>query len=394
MKGRFKFAFSYLVSQKLRAVSMVISLSILTALPMSIESLLNHLRDDLLFRSRSTPLLLTAPHQQLEGFVKNLYFSQRETQRLSFGDLFSMEDGVKADLVPLIVEHRVHREGDVASWPLVGTSSLYFEKRGIEMVRGDLMSKVGDVVVGQTLAEEHGLKLGDALFVVPAYQWDFARSQPYRLNVVGVFSQQHSSDDGAIFGSLETSWILSGHGHGHDAGTKEHGSDGDLNLHLSLMSQRLGYSTFTPKNISQFHFHGERTDLPLDGCLVFPKDSSEHLKALLVGRNDPKVDVLEPFDQAERIVSSMFDIRRMAYILYFLLCICLAPLLLVLILSSVQLRRQEWRTLHILGYGRRSCVGLVVREWLVYVGFTCLLNVTVMWIITNLDVMNLMDVMF
>jgi len=289
-----------------------------------------------------------------------LYFGGRTPDLISAADADAVRESGLARVVPLYVDFRAR------GYPIVGTSLEYFEIRGLTIASGRSLLRLGECVLGASVAEALDLKAGDSLMSDPENVFDIAGDYPLKMRVVGVLSRADSADDGAVFADIKTAWIIAGIGHGHpdleaaanDSVVLRRGA-GNVVANAALRQ----YMEITDQNIDSFHFHAAPEERPLSGLLLFPRDAKSGV--LLRGRYDTRespLQVLRPREVVSEMMSTVTKARRFLA-LNFLLGTVVAGLFLVLVtLLSLRLREQEMGTLFLLGCRRGMVLGLVAAE--------------------------------
>jgi putative ABC transport system permease protein len=253
-------AWQYLVFNRFRSLTMVACVTLIAALPLSLEVLLDESERQLLSRAESTPLLLGAKGSALDLVMNALYFDDEVPELIS---MLAVDELLATDLAdPLPLYTRFNARG----FPIVGTTLGYFDFRALDIAQGRQMAVLGEAVLGATVAESLGLNPGDSLLSSPETVFDLAGIYPLKMKVVGVLGRSHTPDDLAVFTDIKTTWVIEGLGHGHQDVSQV--TDETLIMQRTesgvVASPKLfQYSEITDDNIDSFHFHGHHSARPL-----------------------------------------------------------------------------------------------------------------------------------
>jgi putative ABC transport system permease protein len=262
-------AWQYLVFNRLRTLTLISCVTLIAALPLSLEVLLAESERQLLSRAESTPLLVGARGSALDLVMNALYFDDEVPELVSMRAVDALWDSGLADPVPLYSRFQAR------GFPIVGTTLDYFDFRGLELVAGRQIALLGEAVLGASVAEELGLGPGDTLLSSSQTVFDLAGVYPLKMNIVGVLERTHKPDDLAVFVDIRTAWVIEGIGHGHQDLSRE--TDGTLIMQRSesgvVASPKLfQYNEITPDNVDSFHFHGDAGQYPVAAVIAIPHD--------------------------------------------------------------------------------------------------------------------------
>src|SRR5690606_4548538 len=108
-------------------------------------------------RADATPLVAGADGSRFDLVLNTLYFRGRVPDPVPMRTVRSLAESGLCQPIPVLAR-------DTAKGlPLVGTSSDYFDFRGLRAARGTLPVLLGECVLGSAAAERLGLGPGDAL---------------------------------------------------------------------------------------------------------------------------------------------------------------------------------------------------------------------------------------
>ena len=354
MKHAFFLAWRNLAASRIRTVILVTCLTLSTSLPLVMHVVADQFQRGLQTRAEQTPLIVGATGSRVELALHVLYFDTDAPGEITLSETDFIRGTGYAIPVPIYARFRA--EG----FRIVGTTEEYFSLRGLTVARGQSLKMPGDCLIGATVAKELRIGTGDQLTSEPENLFDPSGSYPLRMKVRGILGECNSPDDNAIFVSLETAWIIAGHGHGHSNPTdKTHQSTvGDDGSSVPVHP----FIEVTQENVSSFHFHGQKADLPLTAVIALCPDPRSG--TLLTGRylTRDTVSILDPLLIIEELMQLVFHVERFLDAGASLL-ISTTLLLVVLVFSlSWKLRQRETRTLFQLGCSRFTIARLFFAE--------------------------------
>jgi putative ABC transport system permease protein len=300
-------ALRYLRFNKIKTAIMVFSIAVTVFLPLAVNILVHNYQRDLLARASATPLIAGAPGSRLDLVLYSLYFRGQPAHDLTMGDVAAINNSGLALGIPILEKHSAQ------GFPIVGTSLEYFDFRGLRVAQGESLTRVGDCVLGATVAQKLGLKPGDKLMSDPENVFDLAGSYPINMHVQGVLAPTGTADDGAIFADYKTEWIILGIMHGHQDVTKV-----DPNMligrdasNVTASAAVLPFQEITGDNIDLFHTHGDESKFPVSAIIVVPHDTKS--ATILRGRyEDPKAttQLLVPKQVISETLDLVFRVKR------------------------------------------------------------------------------------
>lgn len=378
-------AWRYLVHHKAKTIVLIISLTLLIALPLSLRVLVRESERRLKVRATSTPLLIGAEGSTLDLAISSLYFEPKPVKPIPVCEVDYVCGTGLAEAIPLYVRFQAR------GYPIVGTSLDYFDFRGLRIAHGRQMTSLGECVLGATVAEKLSLGPGDKLTSSPENPYDLSATYPLRMRIAGILSRSHSPDDRAVFVDLKTAWIIQGLGHGHQDLSR---ADGDVLLEstgnqIKANAKLIQFNEITEANADSFHFHGDSRQFPITAVLAVPKDrKSEDLlrgryqsvnqqrqgrgKACTAWQEEAEKTTKEsrlslpqairPKDVIEGLTTTIFRVEGVLNVGFGLLGIATVLLLVLVVLLSLRLRQREMVTLVRLGCGHWRITAMVMAE--------------------------------
>ena len=378
MKNVLLLALRYLRFNKIKTVILVFSVAVAVFLPLAVNLLVRDYQRDLLARASATPLVAGAPGSRLDLVLHALYFRGQPAHDLTMGDVDSINASGLALGLPIIAKHAAR------GFPIVGTSLEYFEFRGLHIARGAGLTRLGDCVLGATVAEKLKLQPGNSLMSDPENVFDLAGSYPVNLRVKGIFAPMGSADDRAVWVDVKTEWLILGIMHGHqDVATA------DPNLLISrdttnvtASAALLPFQEVTASNVTLFHMHGDPATFPISAIIASPRDDKS--AAILRGRyQDPNalVQLLVPKAIVAETLDLVFRVKRFFDAQALLVGVAMALLLSLVVLLSLRLRRGEMETMFKIGCARMTIVWLLATEIVIVVAVGIAIAVGLSWVV-------------
>jgi putative ABC transport system permease protein len=340
-----------------QTLTLVVAMTMILMIPLAVHQAADAFQRQSLQRAKSTPLIVGAKGSRFGLAMHGLYFRGNTPEVVPLSELRRIEATHWGRAIGILARYRA------AGFPIVGTSEEYLSFRGLSVVRGDCWQRLGDCVIGASVARQLKLSTDDRLLSEPDNAFDLASPPPLSMRVTGVLPSSGTADDEAIFVSLRTAWVLEGIGHGHSVQAEGSISEHEHGASRANLTQ---YTEVTAENEESFHFHGRAETYPLTAILVLPE--SDKGETLLVGQFlDPNqgYQVLRPQDVIEELLLVIARLRQFVSVLVMAL-VTAACLLLVLVVGlSVRLRLRELETMWLLGSSPWTATKIVGLELLI-----------------------------
>jgi putative ABC transport system permease protein len=362
-------ALRYVLRHRTQSVLLAAALGLVVALPLCLRVLVRHAQADLRARAASTPQIVGTKGSALDLMMTALYFKKENLASLSLKEM--PEGGI-----PLHVRFEAQKA------PIVGTALEYFSFRRLALKAGKQITRLGDCVLGARLADERGLKPGDAIFSTPEQTFDMAGTYPLKMRITGVLTANGTPDDDAVFCDLKTAWLIEGRAHGHDdvKGTdvlKEEDHNTIANAAVRMFQE------VTEANLNSFHFHGDTGDYPISAAILLPPDAKT--EALMAGQyaKSKTVQLIRPRDDMEGLLTQL--VRLEGFATTMLLTTAGAALFVsaLVFALSFRLRKREFTTLEDIGVSRVSLIRVksleIVLIALFAMGIAALLYAVAVW---------------
>jgi putative ABC transport system permease protein len=353
-------AWRYLAHHRFKTVILVLSIALIVFIPAGLRVLVAESEARLTARAEATPLLVGLRGSPLELVLSSLYFASDVPETMSYGEVERIAGTGFAAPIPLYVRFRSQDD------PIVATSLDYFGLRGLRVAAGRPMTRLGDCVLGASVARRRGLGPGDTVVSSPESVFDLAGVYPLRMRVTGVLGPADGPDDEAIFVDVKTAWIIEGLAHGHDDLARPEAAGAVLRRDGNRITANASvkeYNEITAENAASFHFHGDPAGFPITAVIAVPHDRKS--ATLLLGRYQAGAEtlqILEPATVLDELLATILTIQRFvvaALVLVGLATLATAALVFML---SLRLRRAEVETMVKIGGSRGAIASVLASE--------------------------------
>lgn len=375
MAGICLLAWRTIAYYRARTFLLIAAITLTFFLPLATRWTIERFEGHAMARAISTPLVIGVKGSRFGLAMHALYFRGESPDPLPHAQLRRIEETRLAKTIPLLVRFRAR------NFSIVGTTDAYFQFRGLSVQRGDRLQRLGDCLLGATVASRLGLAPGDRLVSEPENMFDLSGPSPLNMRVTGVLRPTGSPDDEIVLCDLKTTWIMHGIGHGHSVKkgptdtTDEH-YDADSHGHNASRENMTTSAEVTDENLQMFHFHGPSDTFPLTAVIAIP--DSARSEALLIGKYlsaDEPYQVIRPVEVVDELMHSISQIRSLFDWLALLLAVVTILLVGLVVMLSIRLRAAEIRTLTLMGCSRTTIAGIVVAELSIIIAISLVLAV-------------------
>ena len=349
----------YVQRNRGKVTLLIAAFTLVWLLPLSIGLLVKRAETQLRARAVETPLLLGKTGSALELTFNGLYFTKPAIATLPYRQVEEVRKSGLAEAIPLYARF------SASGYRIVGTSLEYFDFRRLEYAEGRPLLRLGECVIGATVAKREGLEEGDSLISSPETLFDLAGVYPLKMKVVGILAPSSTPDDNTVFVDPKTTWIIEGLGHGHVEASQ---SSADQQLKtddteaVKLNASVVQYNEVTPENAASFHFHGEIGDNPFTSIIVIPNDAKS--QAIIKGRYaaSEALQLISPEEEMDELFATVFGVQQL--VLWLLGVVGAATLLIggLVFLLSYRLRREEFGHLRRIGADIATLRALIAFE--------------------------------
>jgi len=349
-----------------RNLLLLLCVCVTVLVPLLSRSLAARFESSLRARAAMAPLVVGAPGGRFDLVLAALYFRRTPIDTVTHARFEDIASDRRALAVP------IHARFSANGYSIVATDISYFQRPGVALPLHDgrLFTRLGEAVIGASVASELGLTPGGSIMSDLREAYDIAEASPVRLSIVGVLAPTGTSDDHAVFVDLETAWLLEGFSHGHDDAANIEREDlviARQGGRVALSEALRTYQEVTEANADSFHVHGSRDEFPLTAILLYPRD--ERAATILEARLNAQagVQAIVPATVVDELVSFVIRLRLVFDAISVVLAASTGALLALIVLLGSRLRADELRTLAEIGAPRRTGLVLVGGELLVLV---------------------------
>ncbi|MEM1256091.1 MAG: ABC transporter permease [Cyanobacteria bacterium P01_H01_bin.21] len=360
MQASFFLAWKYLSFNKLRTTILIACVTLVGALPLSLNLLLSASERELMARAETTPLVVGAKGSDLDLAINSLYFTTVPPEPITMAEVNQIQTSSLAIAIPL------HTQFQARNFPIIGTTLDYLDLRQLSVADGRNFSILGETVLGADVAAALSLKPGDTLVSSPESVFDFGGVYPLKMNVVGVLEKSYTADDNAVFVDIKTAWVIQGLGHGHQDLAQPEDADVVLEQNDNVVTANANltqYNQIDADNLASFHFHGSTDTFPLTAIIAVPQDDKS--AAILRGRyevDEASSQIIQPASVIEELLLEIFKVRNILNLVFVLVTVATVIALILVFNLSLRLRQREMETNFKLGCCRSMIIRLVTAE--------------------------------
>ena len=383
MKDSLYLAWRYLVYNKKKTFILVCCITIIAALPLALEVLLNESERQLAQRADLTPFVIGAKGSALDLVMNNLYFGDEVPETITMHAAGQVMDTGLAAPIPMFVRFKAR------DFPIVGTTIDYFDFRSLQVEQGGMFTMLGQAVLGSEVAKQLGLQPGDYIVSSPETLFDIAGIYPLKMKITGVLAPTQSADDLGVFVDIQTAWVIQGLGHGHKDVTKTTDSsvilkkeEGNVTANAKLVQ----YTEITEDNIDSFHLHGDAVGFPITAVIALPYD--EKSGTILQGRyleKETPYQIVRPKEVIDTLMANIFKIRNVLDAVIMLVGTATLLALVLVFSLSLRLREKEIEVIFKLGCSRATIARLLSAELLIIIVISALVCTALLGFIIQYD---------
>lgn len=372
-------AWRYIEFNRVKTITLILCISLVSFLPFALKTLLNESEHQLLSRATTTPLLVGAKGNSLDLVMNSLYFSKEKPEFISMKATEKIMDSYLALPIPLYVRFYARE------YPIVGTSLDYFEFRKHSIALGRAFAMLGECVIGADVAARLNLVVGDSILSSPENLFDLAGVYPLKMTVTGILEKTNSVDDKAVFVDLKTTWVIQGLGHGHQDVKTLKNADDVLSRSEKLVTTSAKIKQYTEinlNNLESFHFHGDPSIYPLTAIIAIPHDDKS--ATILRGRylsEQKNQQIVRPKQVIEDLLGNIFQIKEFIDAVVLIVAIAMVLAIFLIFSLSFRLRQKEINTIQHLGCSRSTIIQLIGAEILiiaVFSGVLCFISLLIL----------------
>lgn len=360
MRQSFYLALKYLWFYRFRTLILTASIGLILFLPIGLQRLITESESQMLSRAASTPLVVGAKGSSTDLVINTLYFERNKIEPIERSVSETLNELGFGHAIPILTVFKAR------GFPIIGTDLDYFSFRGLNLEQGRQLLYLGECVLGNEVANELGLAVGDHLLSSPENFLDLAGVYPLKMKVVGILDPSQGPDDRAIFTDLKTNWVIMGLGHGHQDLEKINDPTMILNkdtLGVTASAKVYMYNEINPENIQDFHFHGNMEEYPISSAIFVPNDLKSG--TILRGRFESgafKEQMIVPTEVVENLLQTIFRIKRIFNMVFVLVGLATMVIIALIVVLTLRLRKDELFTMFTIGSNRFKVAQIVISE--------------------------------
>ncbi|MCT4623416.1 MAG: ABC transporter permease [Schleiferiaceae bacterium] len=364
MRTMIAWALLYLRHYAFRNSLIVLSLSLILFIPFGLQNIIEISQQKMIARAESSALMITANDGGTDELIEALYLkSGQGNSWLKMADLDSINNHNLGFAIPVLSGF------EAQEFNILGTTIDYFSYRNLSFTYGRNFQNLGECVIGNQVANQLDLKIGDSLITTPKGFFDMAGVYPLKLRIVGILNLKNNPDDQGIFTDIKTSWIIMGLGHGHEDVQKISDPEVIISREENTVktTQKIKlYQEITGANKNDFHFHGKEDELPIRSMFFVPNSDKDLaiIRARLTNKNS-KFKALVPKMVVNRLLDKVFKFQQVFNTFYIWVLFASALTLAVIFMLLIKLRESQINTLYTLGASRFQVVGSLLSELLI-----------------------------
>ena len=358
MSGVFHLALRHATAHRGRSAVLTLCLTLVVGLPLLSRGLVSAFESELRDRAETVPLIIGAKGSRFDLVFAALHFQKVDTDPIAF----RVFDRLRTD--PLATAIPIHMRFTAQGYPVLGTSFEYFQHARLTFTSGRPPARLGEAVIGSRVAETLGLSAGDTIQSDQLRGYDITAAPALLMDIAGVLAPSDGPEDLAVIVDIETAWVLEGIAHGHESPetieeTKLLARTDD---HIALSGAVVEYQRITADNADSFHIHGDRSDLPLTGVLLFPfDDKSRTILQTRINASEAE-QAVSPSRVTDDLIAFVVRIKSLLDAIAITLGLVTSAMLGLIILLSYRVRASEVRTLLEIGVSRRATAGVFAAE--------------------------------
>ena len=367
MYNAFLLAYRYLRFHPLRTLILIFGTAVTLFLPVFTYFGSSAIQESLLYRGKSSPILIGKKGNEFDLTMNSLYFRGHIKDPLEFEE--QKTASAYGLSVPIYVNHTI------SGTPLVGTSVGYFSARNLSIQSGRNYALLGEVVAGFQTAQLFHLKVGDKVRSDMQNLYNISGGYPMVLEVVGILNANDTSDDNAFFTDVKTTWALDGYMHGHEEVTRKEAlnSEAEEGENLEATAAIFMFPEITEENRNSFHLHGDIGELPISSVLLLPKNVEQHNIALGDYELRKDVQAVRPKIVVETILEILLGIQRALDAYFFVISFSTLSFFSLILYLSRQLRSTELEIMERMGASKTMIRWMFIAEVSIVLLFSFLL---------------------
>ena len=277
-----KFALKNMLTKKVKVILVLISIVISATVAILAYNVAEQVSDGLINTTSSYDMIVGPSGSATQLTMNTLFFTDKPLGTISYEYVERLQSDERVNVaIPFAMGDSFN------SAKIVGTKPEFLA--GKTVASGTCFENVFEAVVGASVAQKYGVKIGDELVTSHGLSENGEKHEATPLKVVGILAPTKTAYDNVVFTDIETVWEIHEH---HEHEEEEHEDHEDHDEH-----------------------EGHAEEGTVCAVLVRSKTlaASEMLKKELA--DDSKILTVTPSEVIREIISNVDLSRRIVYIL-------------------------------------------------------------------------------
>ncbi len=279
-----KFALKNMLTKKVKMILIILSIVISASVAILAYNVANQVNDGLMNTTSTYDMIVGPAGSSTQLAMNTLFFTDKPLGTISYEYVERLEADDRTNVViPFAMGDSYN------SAKIVGTKGAFLN--GKDLKEGKMFENVFEAVVGSSVAEKYGLKIGDSMVTSHGLSEHGEAHEATPLTLVGILDETSTAYDNAVFTDIETVWKV------HDHGDHDHEEEEDHEDH---------------EEHEEEHHHEEGT---VCAILVKSKNlaASEEIKKEL--SEDSGILTITPAEVIREVISNVDMSRKIVYVL-------------------------------------------------------------------------------
>ena len=206
-----KFALKNMLTKKVKLILVLLSIVISATVAILSYNVAEQVNDGLINTTSSYDMIVGPSGSATQLTMNTLFFTDKPLGTISYEYVEQLQNDDRVNIaIPFAMGDSYN------SAKIVGTKPEFLA--GKNMQAGDCFEDVFDAVVGSSVAQKYGLKIGDQLITSHGLSENGEKHEATPLKVVGILAPTKTAYDNVVFTDIETVWEV----HEHHEEEEEH----------------------------------------------------------------------------------------------------------------------------------------------------------------------------
>lgn len=372
-----KFALKNLKTKIARAVLASIAVILCTTIALVSYNTANQMEDGVISTAGYYDTIVGPEGSPLQLALSSMFFVENPLGTISYEYYEKLKDN------PSVNEIYPFAAGDsYRSVPIIGTVAEYLDKYRLQS--GRMFSEPEEAVLGYEVGRSGVLEIGDKFAGVHGFAEGGHVHDDFEYVVVGVLSKTGTASDNVIFTTVESVWIIHGHGECddvHDHDENDHGDDDkhhhdDDHGHDDDHEHHNGHGHYEDKH-GHDHDH-DKVQGPLVSLIIRTDSLAAHNSIKSEFDDIPGVQAINPAAVLRELLDNLSMGRDILYILAAIIIFMTAVIIYVTTASFIEDSKKDILIMRLVGIKRKTIFSL----FLIQTAFISLVSMAVSFIIS------------